>query len=289
MGKNRNNPQRQQQGASMSNENQQQEEQSQNASQQETAARGESTSITPIDELAFKTTPEGEAKEVTGDQGTEEKPVLLGEVTTLKSQEMNPPWDTKTEVKQTAAAVTETQAIVAKEEVKATVAAVTTTEAEVPTLTEYEQYIANIKANGSASIKALLARLEGYASAMRPGRMNTVDVGANNQRVLWDCIRDVVKHKDNEEFRRQWNLLLQFFHANMAGAMGPRYVFRFSSQWNQGKDALDLKQVLINLIHLTCDYTTREKGLKQVDLARTLQSNLLTEHERGRVKGFYNA
>lgn len=140
---------------------------------------------------------------------------------------------------------------------------------------------------GSKAQKSLVANLERYMEKMKPGMPVNNDEGARNQYQLWRTIQSVIENSSPEEFNKLWYIVLVYFKNFRTGALGERYVFRFSEYWIQSEEDLATFQRILNLIILTADPSTREKNLKQVSLPRTLEKGL-TDFGRQRLLSFYN-
>ena len=153
-------------------------------------------------------------------------------------------------------------------------------------ITELDAAFIKIKASGTAVERALVNTLETYANGMKPGTPIDPDAGARHQSNLWQALRNVVQGSPDGEFKRLWNIVLAFAHQNRNGVFGDRYIFRFSEAWRFDTDELDAFQRLLNLINLTANIGEREKGLRSVDLTRSLDKGF-NEHGRARLVSFY--
>lgn len=150
----------------------------------------------------------------------------------------------------------------------------------------FEATFDKIAQTGSTHEKALINALKTYVSTMAPGQTMDPDAGASRQYHLWMSLRSVIQAAPEQEFKRLWSIVLAFAEKYKDAAFGERYVMRFAEYWRQDTDELTAFQRLINLIKLTCDPQTREKGLRQVDLTRSLDKGL-SEQGRSRIISFY--
>lgn len=177
-------------------------------------------------------------------------------------------------------------AVEVKEEVKQTVSTTVKTEAPVEAASNLSILKAKIAESGSDAAKKLVATLESYIGAMRPGLPVTAEKGNQQQQALWFAIRNTVENSKPEDFRQLWFIILSYFHHHKNGALGPRHLFRFAESWNRSLEDLKGFQKILNIIRLTADPEERESGLKQVDIASNLQDGF-TEEGRSRVVQYY--
>lgn len=173
-----------------------------------------------------------------------------------------------------------------KEEVKQTVSTTVKTEAPAEPSSNLSILKAKIEASGSEAAKKLVASLESYIGAMRPGVPVTGEKGNQQQQALWFAIRNTVENSKPEDFRQLWFIILSYFHHHKNGALGPRHLFRFAESWSRSLEDLKGFQKILNIIRLTADPEERESGLKQVDIASNLQDGF-TEEGRSRVVQYY--
>lgn len=174
--------------------------------------------------------------------------------------------------------------VVAKAEVKSgTVTNVGTTAAVNGS---FADTVAKIKVAGTVGQRSLVAQLEQYIAAMKPGMPVEAAAGSRNQTSLWRTIQNVIE-RSGDEFTSLYSLLLAYFEAYKDDAFHERYVFRFAENITMPADELATYQQMINLIKLTAPQKGRDVALRQVDLGRTMKSNI-TEAGRQRVLGFYN-
>jgi len=171
---------------------------------------------------------------------------------------------------------------------------VTTTVAQAPVQVagvkkagmDFEQRIADLKTNGTPNQKTVIAEIETYLDRMRPGRPLSGDVGASYQFSFWMTLSKIVHRMPHDEFKNLWSLVLSYFHQYRDGAFSDRYIYRFAEFWSQPEKQLNAYQRLVNLIKVTADPLTRERGLRQVSMERTLSEGF-DEAARQRIIGFY--
>ena len=151
---------------------------------------------------------------------------------------------------------------------------------------DFEAWVAQVKAEGTKAQKTLIGNIEIYMRAMQPGMTITGEAGAKQQFQFWNVIRNVVETSPEEEFRRLWTTLLRFFHQFRDGVFHDRYIFRFAEYWTQDPVQLSSYQQVLNMIKLTADPANRAKGLKQVSLDRTLEGSFNPQGKQ-RIMTFY--
>lgn len=168
------------------------------------------------------------------------------------------------------------------QEAKPTVAAVEEQTSEEAEPSVFQQIMTRVDEQGSTEQKALVQFLQNYCVELAPRKPQDPAVAVNHQYALWDKLKAVVTHPDNDEFRRQWFIVLAFFEEHKNGALGGARVFRFAESWNRDKDGLKFKHRLINIIHCISNFENRKEGLKEVDLDRSLEG-MFTEAVRNRL------
>lgn len=150
----------------------------------------------------------------------------------------------------------------------------------------FEQKVADLKKTGSVHMQSLITELEIYIFKMAPGKPIDATDGAHMQYVLWKTIDKVTRTAPREEFKALWSILLGYFYNYRETVFNERYVYRFADQWNHSNVYLEMLQRVINLIKLTCDQSTMQKGLNQVSLKRTLDDGF-EEEARQRIISYY--
>lgn len=171
-------------------------------------------------------------------------------------------------------------------EVKQTVSDTQSTEAVEVELTDFQRLQEKINASGTPTQQSLIYNLESYISKMKPGVPMDVTRGSALQSQLWHTIRAVAEDAKPEDFRSLWHILLMYFKEHKDAVFGPRHIFRFAESWTRDVDHLAGFQSIVNLLRLTADPATREEGLKQVDISRSLEKGF-TEQGRTRIVQYY--
>lgn len=162
------------------------------------------------------------------------------------------------------------------------------TETKPAVATELDVALDKMKTTGTKAEIALVNSLEAYLTGMRPRTVIDPETGARFQHSLWQTLRNVIQNSPEGEFKRLWSIVLAFAHEHENGIFNGRYIMRFAESWRHDLDELDAFQRLLNLINLTANPALREKGLRQVDLTRSLDKGF-NEHGRGRLVSFYKS
>lgn len=153
----------------------------------------------------------------------------------------------------------------------------------------FDEVIAAVEASGTSDQRNLVAFLQGYVTKMAPGVPFDFQDGAKVQYNLWKTIHSVTENYTQDDFRKLWFILLAFFHKHSGkGAFGERYVFRASEFWTHGDDELNAFQRILNLLIITADPVTRQKGLASVSVTNSVHVGF-SEEARQRVLTFYGA
>lgn len=169
-------------------------------------------------------------------------------------------------------------------EVKQPVVKETTVEPEA--ISDFLSKVEEMKVSGTSAQKILIASIEKYLNDMAPGKQVEVNAGARSQYSLWKAISYVVETAPAEEFKKLWSILLAFFEEYKDKAFHDRYVFRFSEYWLWPLTELNGLHRIINIIKLTSNAKERAKGLKQVDLDRSLAEGF-SDEARQKLISFY--
>lgn len=153
-------------------------------------------------------------------------------------------------------------------------------------LTDFEQAINKLKADGTMSQKALVSSIEIYMAKLQPGKPTSALEGAAAQYSFWVVIRNLLTNAPAEEFRGLWSILLAYVNNFKDGIFHERYVFRFSEDWSNSQSELVTFQRILNLLKVTADIKGRATALKQIDLTRTMEF-FTSEESRKRILSFY--
>ena len=153
--------------------------------------------------------------------------------------------------------------------------------------TTIQEYLDDIKVNGTVLQKNLIAALDKYLEDLKPRKPVTVDKGANIQYLFWKTLHSVIENSSQEEFKSLWTIVLAYFNLFKDDAFHERYVYRFAEYWAANEDELSAFQRLLNLIKLTADPKERALGLKQVNVEKSLEL-IFSEQGRQKLLNFYN-
>lgn len=153
---------------------------------------------------------------------------------------------------------------------------------------EFEDMIRRYLKNGPESTITLINNIQKYVEVMDPKKqMSPVD-GAKMQMGLWKTLSNVIEKTSNEEFRKNWVVVLSFFHRYRHGVFSPRYINRYAEEWPSNDDNLKAFQRLVNLIELSSNPNERSMILKRVNIHKTLEVGF-SESGRTNLIQFYNA
>lgn len=150
-----------------------------------------------------------------------------------------------------------------------------------------DDYLIDLKENGTTTQKNLIAALDKYLEDLKPRKPIANNKGADTQYLFWKTLWSVVEHSTQEEFKSLWTIVLAYFDKYKNDAFNERYVYRFAEYWNANVDELTAFQRLLNLIHLTADPKQRSLGLKQVNVDKSLEM-IFSEQGRQKVLNFYH-
>ena len=152
--------------------------------------------------------------------------------------------------------------------------------------TNIDDYLDDIKANGTVVQKNLIAALDKYLEDMKPRKPVTETKGAETQYLFWKTLQAAIENSTQEEFKSLWTIVLAYFQLFKDDAFNERYIYRFAEYWAANTDELSAFQRLINLIKLTADPKERAIGLKQVNVEKSLEL-IFSEQGRQKLLNFY--
>lgn len=158
----------------------------------------------------------------------------------------------------------------------------TRVEAPVP---DFEMRIAELRHKGTSHEVALIAAMDSYIDAMKPGVPMTGSAGVTNQYKLWTALFRVIEESPATEFSKLWNIVIGYFKLHKEGVFNIRYVYRFTEFWTRSDDDLHAFKQIINIT--LASVTDRSNLNKLVDIHKTV-SKKFTEVGRGRLIQFYN-
>lgn len=153
--------------------------------------------------------------------------------------------------------------------------------------TTIQEYLDDVKVNGTVLQKNLIAALDKYLEDLKPRKPVTVDKGANLQYLFWKTLHSTIEYSTQEEFKSLWTIVLAYFNLFKDDAFHERYVYRFAEYWAANEDELSAFQRLLNLIKLTADPKERALGLKQVNVEKSLEL-IFSEQGRQKLLNFYS-
>jgi hypothetical protein len=135
------------------------------------------------------------------------------------------------------------------------------------------------------SLNSLQERLDNYLTNMAKSRAIDPADGAIQQIQLWRTLQWVMG-RDGAEFTALWGRLLKVVNDNRQGVFSEAYVNRFTDQFRPSSDRRNFERTL-HLLLTTCDPTTRQYSLKQLDM-RQLLAGIVDNNVVQRIVGFYH-
>lgn len=127
-----------------------------------------------------------------------------------------------------------------------------------------------LKPNVRINLQALVERLDRYIAKMSPSVLIDPRDGAQQQQILWQTIRDVLR-RPPEEFNPMYTELLFKIHQHRNGCFSKRYVNRFFEYVNLRSADMRTFTRMINLMVATANPSSRHLVAKQTDLRRILR------------------
>ena len=158
----------------------------------------------------------------------------------------------------------------------------------VPKTSSFDQKIEQLKTNGTQAQIQLINAIETYIIVMDPRDRISDDDGARQQYKFWKTISNIAENISGDEFRKCWNILLAYFNQYKNDVFHDRFIFRFSEFWQWSEYELNGYHRILNIIKLTADPDTRDLGLKQVSLDRSLTDGF-TDLARQKIINFYKS
>lgn len=151
---------------------------------------------------------------------------------------------------------------------------------------DFEALMAHVMANGSSGLKTLKHSLDNYVSIMGPRAEMKGDVGSAQQYNFWMAIRKAINQTDNQEFRKQWFLLIAYFKQHKDTAFALHRVFRFSEYWNRSTDELKQFQRILNILYASANPEPNRSVDKEVNLDNSMAEGF-SETARQNVIQYY--
>lgn len=163
---------------------------------------------------------------------------------------------------------------------------------ETANLSEEEQYLKNVRENGTDAQKKILAAIDLYCERFRPRA--PVE---GTQAVSWqyEFLIHLLKliNSEYDTFKGGWNALLVFFKMNHGRSSvsnkspisdGPSS--RFGPHWERGEESWAAYKNLFELLRSTRDPETRKENVKKIVLER-VAPGLITEDGLRNLRRFY--
>lgn len=177
-----------------------------------------------------------------------------------------------------------TTPIVAKAPTDGTGPVVTSTAPKAPE--GFQALIDDLKLNGTREQKDLIHNIETYMAKMKPNAPIDTNHGAAAQHAFWKVILGITGAESQDVFKRLWSILLAYFNEYQNGALGDRYVYRFSEYWRHGEAELAAYQRILNILLKTRDPASRKDALAHFDMNRSLEQ-VFSPQARQRIVTFY--
>lgn len=128
-----------------------------------------------------------------------------------------------------------------------------------------------------------LNSLQNYYEARKTALSNTD--GARWQASLFVTFKEILGAASPDEFRVQWNALLNFFHEHN-DVFNETKLFHYAANWTLGEKNFTVFRLLGYLAIVTADPATRSKNSKSVgDLKKVLEN--LNQQEAANLTAFY--
>lgn len=153
-------------------------------------------------------------------------------------------------------------------------------------ITGFQALVNDLNNAGTLTQKEIIRVFEDYVKHMDVNKPMDAERGIKYQVNLWKSILIVLTKAPREEFKSGWNLILNYFNTFRDTVFSEAYIHRFAAHWNISTVELKMFQAVINLLHLTCNPNTRQVGLKQVDMEKTLSTGF-NDEARQRIMSFY--
>lgn len=129
--------------------------------------------------------------------------------------------------------------------------------------------------------------LVNYAEAMDNKKSIVPEEGGKWQYSLFSTIKEVLNAKDQEQFNREFNTALQFFHQNKDGIFNENFLFRFPEQWPGSSNEFTSFRRIVYVMIQTANAKTRKAELKHVNLELVVEG--LSQAQRTKLLNFYEA
>lgn len=143
------------------------------------------------------------------------------------------------------------------------------------------------KQEGFTPVYKVQLDLNNYAEAMDKKKSIVPEEGGKWQYSLFNTIKGVLNAKDQEEFNKEWNTALVFFHQNKDGIFNENFIFRFPAEWPGSQTEFTIFRRIVYVMLQTANAKTRKAALKDINLGMAVEG--LTEAQRTKLLNFYEA
>lgn len=157
-------------------------------------------------------------------------------------------------------------------------------------LSEEEQYLAEVRQTGTDEQKAILAALESFCETTQPGKILTPQIFTNAQFVLFSHLMTAL-NLEHTAFKGAWNVALVFFAARHGdsktkSAISERFCNRYPYAWTRGQEKLSALMNLFALLRGTRDRKTRNIKAKTFMLEK-VGPGVLSQQALQNLQKFY--
>lgn len=129
-------------------------------------------------------------------------------------------------------------------------------------------------------------QLVSYIESMQPSLALDPKVGGQWQASLFNLIRTVLNNSDQEQFRREWNTILNVANREKDGVFHENYIMRFPQNWKLSDAEAALFRRLITVINMSADPQNRFNFGSTVRLDTVVQG--LNETQTNNFLNFYS-
>lgn len=136
----------------------------------------------------------------------------------------------------------------------------------------FREMIERTLKTGSPLLVSTITFMQEYVVKMAPDQRNNGIPAADYQLSFFRILKSLIDKSAPEDFTKNWNVILAFFWNYKNGALGERYVNRFSEYWARGDLNLAYYQRLINLCLVSSDPNERANVTRIVNVSKTVES-----------------
>lgn len=127
--------------------------------------------------------------------------------------------------------------------------------------------------------------LAGYAEAMDNKKSIVPEEGGKWQYSLFNTLKSVLNAKTQDDFNKEWNTALVFFHQNKEGVFNENWMFRFGEYWPGSQTEFTLFRRIVYMMIQTANPKTRKAELKSINMGLVVEG--LKEDQKTKLLNFY--